>query len=195
LFPQSRRAILDLLYSHPDEAFYLRQIVDLAGLAVGQTQRELRRLAACGIVERSEQGRHVYFKANGQCPIFDELRGIVAKTTGAVVAIRSALGPLSDRIEVAFMFGSVARGDETRASDVDVMVLGRASFAETAAAVRTAERRLRREVNLTVYPVGEFRAKAEQGHSFLTRVINGKKVFIVGSEDELGALLAKPVDS
>jgi predicted nucleotidyltransferase len=195
LFPGSRRAILGLLFSHPDEAFYLRQIVDLAGLAVGQTQRELKRLTGCGIVTRSEQGRHVYFRANDKCPIFDELRGIVAKTTGAVVAIGGALEPLVDRIRLAFVFGSVARGEETRASDIDVMVIGEASFAELANAVHPVERSLRREVNLTVYPVREFRTKTREGHSFLTRVVSGKKVFMVGGEHELGALLAEPVDS
>jgi len=195
LFPGSRRAILGLLYSRPDEAFYLRQIVDLAGLAVGQTQRELKRLTGCGIVARSERGRHVYFQANEKCPIYDELRGIVKKTTGAVVAIGKALEPLADRIRLAFVFGSVARGEETRSSDIDVMVIGDARFAEVANAVHPAERSLRREINLAVYPVPEFSTKARAGHSFLTRVVNSKKVFMVGGEHELGALLAEPVDS
>jgi predicted nucleotidyltransferase len=195
LLPESRRAILGLLYSHPDEAFYLRQIVDLAGLAVGQTQRELKRLTGCGILERSEKGRHVYFQANEKCPIYDELRAIVAKTAGATAAIGRALEPLADRITLAFVFGSVARSEETRASDIDLMVIGDASLGELASAIRGPERVLRREVNLSVYPVREFTTKLRQGHSFLTRVIDGKKLFIKGSADELGALLAKPVDS
>ena len=195
LFPESRRAILGLLYSHPDEAFYLRQIVDLAGLAVGQTQRELKRLTGCGILERSEKGRHVYFKANEKCPIYDELRAIVAKTAGATAAVERALEPLADRITLAFVFGSVARSEETRASDIDLMVIGDASLGELASAIRGPERVLRREINLSVYPVREFTTKVRQGHSFLTRVIDGKKLFIKGSADELGALLAKPVDS
>jgi len=195
LFPESRRAILGLLFSHPDEAFYLRQVVDLAGLAVGQTQRELKRLTAAGIVERSEQGRHVYFRANRACPIYDELRGIAVKTTGAVAVIEAALAPLADRIVVAFVFGSVARGEENRASDIDLMVIGDASFAEVSSAVVGAERTLRREINLVVYPVREFQAKARQGHSFVARVIEGGKLFVGGSARELDALLEEPVDS
>lgn len=195
LFPESRRAILGLLFSHPDEAFYLRQVVDLAGLAVGQTQRELKRLTAAGIVERSEQGRHVYFRANRVCPIYDELRGIAVKTTGAVAVIEAALAPLADRIVVAFVFGSVARGEENRASDIDLMVIGDASFAEVSRAVLAAERTLRREINLVVYPVREFQAKARQGHSFVARVIVGGKLFVGGSARELDALLEEPVDS
>jgi predicted nucleotidyltransferase len=195
LFPESRRAILGLLYSHPDEAFYLRQIVDRAGLAIGQTQRELKRLTAAGIVERSERGRHVYFQANERCSIYDELKAIVAKTSGAAAAIAKGLEPLADRIRLAFVFGSVARSEQTRASDIDLMVVGEASFAEVASAIRNAEQLLRREINLTVYPVREFRARIQQGHSFLTRVIEGKKLFIMGGADELDALLAQPVGS
>ncbi len=195
LFPRSRRSILGLLYSHPGDAFYLRQIVDLTGLAMGQTQRELKRLTACGILERRERGRHVYFRANDRCPIHAELRGIVARTMGAGAAIGRALEPLSSRIAVALVFGSIARGEENRASDLDLMVIGDASFAEVARAVRAAERELRRDVNLAVYPAREFGAKVQQGHSFLTRVIDGKKLFIIGDEDDLGALSAQPLDS
>ena len=194
LFPESRRAILGLLLAHTDEAFYLRQIVDLTGLAIGQTQRELRRLTEAGIITRSEQGRHVYFRANEECPIFEELRGIAAKTTGATVAMRETLEPLAGRIETAFVFGSVARGEETSASDVDLMVIGDTTFAEVATAVRAAERVLRREVNLVVYPVREFQVKVREGHSFLARVMDSEKLFIVGSAHELDALLAEPVD-
>lgn len=195
LFPESRRAVLGLLYAHPDESFYLRQIVDLAGLAVGQTQRELKRLTEPGIVERTERGRHVYFRANERCPIYDELRGIIAKTTAGGAAIARGLEPLADRITVAFLFGSVARGQETRGSDIDVMVVGSASFAEVAGAVRAVEQQLRREISIVVYPVAEFKARVQQGHSFLTRVIEGEKIFIVGSQDELDELLAERVDT
>ena len=194
LFPESRRAILGLLFSHPDEAFYLRQVVDLTGLAVGQTQRELQRLTAAGIIERSEEGRHVYFRANEACPIYDELRGIAVKTTGVVAVLEAALAQLDDRTAVAFVFGSVARGEEKRASDVDLMVIGDASFAEVSSAIASAERALRREINLVVYPVREFQSKVQQGHSFVRQVIDGEKIFVEGSARELDALLAEPVD-
>ena len=195
LFPRSRRAILGLLYSHPDDEFYLRQIVDLTGLGMGQTQRELKLLTACGVLERLERGRHVYFRANDRCPIHAELRGIVARTMGAGAAIGRALEPLAGRIAVALVFGSVARGEENRASDLDLMVIGDASFAEVAKAVRTAEGELRRDVNLVVYPAREFGAKVQQGHSFLARVIDGLKLFIIGDEDDLDALSAQRLDS
>jgi predicted nucleotidyltransferase len=195
LFPESRRAILGLLFSRPDEAFYLRQIVELTGLAMGQTQRELHRLTTAGIIERSEQGRHVYFRASEACPIYNELRGIAVKTTGVAAAIEAALAPLLDRVSTAFVFGSIARGEENRHSDVDLMVIGDASFAEVSRAVVAAERELRREINLVVYPVREFQAKVRQAHSFVARVMDGDKLFVEGSARELDALLEKPLDS
>jgi uncharacterized protein len=189
LFPKTRRAVLALLYSHPDEVYYLRRIVDVTGLAMGQVQRELSLLCEAGIISRQESDRHVYFGADKRCPIYEELRGIVAKTMGAASVIREALGPLSSRIAVAFVYGSVARRDETSASDIDLMVTGEATFGEVAEAVRSMEARLCREVNVTVYPADELRAKALQGHHFIKQVLQQEKLFVIGGERELAALL------
>jgi predicted nucleotidyltransferase len=195
LFPKSRRAILGLLYSHPDEAYYLRQIVDLTGLAVGQVQRELNLLAGAGILTRTRQGRHIYFKVDDKCPVYSELRGIVRKTMGAGTVIGKALEKLSDRIRSAFIYGSVARAEEGRTSDIDVMVVGDATFAEVADAVRSAEHSIGREVNVTVYPVDELAVKVHAGHHFLKQVLSSDKLFLIGDEHELTALLEQSVDS
>lgn len=189
LFPRTRRAVLSLLYSHPDEAFYLRRIIDITGLAVGQVQRELRVLNDAGVISRFEKDRHVYFRADERCPIFYELRSIVRKTIGAAHTIRDGLEPLSSRIEVAFVYGSVARGSETSVSDLDLMVIGDATFAEVAEAVRDAEHRLRREINLTVYPPVELHQKYISGHHFVRQVVDHEKLFVIGDERELAALL------
>jgi predicted nucleotidyltransferase len=194
LFPKTRRAVLGLLYAHPDEAFYLREIVERTGLAVGQVQRELARLASAGILTRFEQGRHVYFRAERTCPVFEELRGIVLKTLGAVPMLRAALSGIEGRVVVAFIYGSVARYDEARSSDLDLMVVSEASFGEVAGALREPERLLMREVNVVVYPPHELVSKIQEEHHFLMQVINGEKVFIVGGQRELDALLAQPVD-
>jgi predicted nucleotidyltransferase len=194
LFPKTRRAVLGLLYSHPDEAFYLREIVDRIGLAVGQVQRELALLVSAGVVTRFEQGRHAYFRADESCVVFDELRGIVTKALGAASVLSTALSVLSDRVVVAFIFGSVARGEEVRSSDLDLMVVGDASFAEIAEAVREPERVLGRQVNISVYPPRELATKINEGHHFLAQVIRGEKVYVMGGPDELDAVLAQPVD-
>jgi predicted nucleotidyltransferase len=195
LFPKSRRAVLGLLYGQPDRAFYLREVVDLTGLGVGHVQRELKRLAEAGIIVRSEQGRHVYFQANEHCPVYAELRGIVTKTVGAVAVVREALAPLADRIVAAYVYGSVARGEEQQASDLDVMIIGDVTFSEVVDAVRTAEPKLHRNINPTVYPVDEFSQKLAARHHFITTVMQRDKVFVVGDEDEFRRLFEQPLDS
>ncbi|MHC4588079.1 MAG: nucleotidyltransferase domain-containing protein [Planctomycetota bacterium] len=195
LFPKSRRAVLGLLFGQPDRAFYLREVVDLTGLGVGHAQRELKRLTEAGIIVRSEQGRHVYFQANEHCPIYVELRGIVTKTVGAVAVVREALAPLADRIVAAYVYGSGARGVEQQTSDLDVMIIGDATFSEVVDAVRAAEPKLHRNINPTVYPVDEFTEKLAARHHFVTTVMKRDKVFVLGNEDEFRRLFDQPLDS
>jgi hypothetical protein len=194
LFPKARSAILGLLFSHPDRAFYLREIIALTGLGVGHVQRELRRLSRGGILRRSRQGRHVYFQADERCPVYEELRALVARTVGAVGLLGHALAPLADRIAIAFIYGSVARGEEQSESDLDLMVIGDVAFAEVVSAIRDVESRAGRAINPTVYPPQELRVKLAAGHHFLTSVVRGEKLFVVGNDDDLRSLLEKQLD-
>jgi predicted nucleotidyltransferase len=191
LFGKSRRAILALLYGHPDEEFYLRQIATVTGAGLGAVQREVSKLSKGGIIRRIVRGRHVYFQANKESPIFDELKGLVAKTVGIGDVLRDAFSPLADRIQLAFVYGSLARGDERRASDLDILVVGDVTFAEVTSAIGTAQEILRREINPTVYPLDEFQSKLQSGHQFLTTVVAGEKIFVIGDERELARLAQK----
>jgi len=191
LFSKTRRAILGLLYGHPDEAFYVRQLVRACGGGVGAVQRELRQLAEVGIVRRTTQGNQVYFQADPQCPVYEELRGLITKTAGVGDALRAALAPLADRIKIAFVHGSVAEGREDRQSDVDLVVVGDATFAEVVEAVGPAQDAARREVNPAVYSSEEFRAKVAAGHHFLTRVIRKRKLLLIGDQRELEGLASQ----
>lgn len=186
--------MLGLFFGHPGEAFYLREVVRNTGLGVGQVQRELARLGKGGLLRRWNQGMHVYFQADPGCPIYGELRILVTKTSGAAGTLRSALLPLADRVRVAFVFGSVARGTETKASDVDLLIIGGVSLSEVVRAIRSAQSDLRREINPTVYGVKEARAKAAAGGSFLHRVLRQPRVFVLGDEHELARLLAERLD-
>lgn len=192
LFSKARREVLGLLFGHPDRGFYLREIVELTGLGVGHVQRELRQLTDGGIVRRTTQGRHVYFQADPACPVFEELRSIVRKTLGATALLREALS--ASPISAAFIYGSVARGEEKQASDLDLMVIGDATLRQIADAVRPVEREIGREINPTVYPAHEFRSKLAAGNHFLKTVIMGEKVFVVGGPRELRALLEERLD-
>jgi predicted nucleotidyltransferase len=188
LFSGSRRSILVLLYGHADEQFYLREITRLAGTGVGATQRELRQLSEAGLIEGIRRGHQTYYCANRKNPIFGELKSILAKTSGIRDILHEVLAPLADRIRLAFVYGSIARGEERSASDVDLMIVGEVSFADVVSALRQSEAKLAREVNPTVYGSSEFREKLAGKNHFLSTVAKEKKLFVIGDEREFRRL-------
>jgi len=191
LFGKTRRAVLSLLYSHVDDAFYLRQIVRAAGVGVGAVQRELKELSDAGIIRRIVRGRQVYYQANPQCPVFEELKILVTKTVGIAGILQTALAPLADRIRVAAIYGSVARSEEHRGSDVDLLVVGKVKFAEIVSALDQAQKTINREINPTIYPAGQFRSKLLAGHHFLNTIMGKPILFLIGDERELARLAKK----
>ena len=191
LFSKTRQVLLGLLYARADEEHLQESLIQLAGLGRGTVQRELEFLARAGVVRRTLRGRQVYFQANPESPIYAELRGLVVKTGGVADALRAALVPLAERIQVAFIYGSVAKGQERRASDVDVMVIGEVSFADASEALGGAQKSIGREVNPSVYAPTDFRAKLIAKHHFLGSVMKGEKIFLIGDERELARLAKK----
>ncbi len=188
LFGSVRRDVLALLLGRPDERFYLREILRAAGGGSGAVQRELKQLVDAGLLTRETRGHQVYFSANREAAVFPELQAIVEKTTGAVDVLRTTLAPFLGRIDVALVYGSVATGRATVRSDVDLLIVGKASLQEVVPALRQAEQRLGREVNPSMYPVREFREKLKRGLPFLKRILAGPKVFVVGDDRELARL-------
>ncbi len=189
LFGAAKQAVLRLLFEHADERFYQRQIVRELGVGSGAVQRELRRLADCGILVRSVEGRQTYYQANRDSPVFDDLRGLIRKTFGIAGVLQTSLATLGRRIRLAFVYGSIASHAEGAGSDVDVMVVGdHIGLAETVSALRTAQHELRREVNPTVYRTDEFRRKLVAGQHFVSSVVAGPKIFLIGDERELARL-------
>jgi predicted nucleotidyltransferase len=191
LFGKSMRAILATLYGRPDEEFYLRELARVAATAPSSLQRDLAALAGAGIVLRALRGHQVYFRANRACPVFDELRGLVVKTFGVADVLKQALQPLSDSIDAAFVYGSVARGEERAASDIDLFVVGVVSFGDVIEALSPAQRTLGRELNPTVFPPAEFAGKVRENNHFVTTVLAEKKLFVIGSENELESVARK----
>lgn len=185
MFGKTRRAVLALLFTHPTERFYLRQIVRLTSEGLGPIQRELKALTQAGIVTRRKEGRQVYFQASNSSPIFPELKSLIIKTAGIADVLREAIEPLAHRIEFAFVYGSFAAGEERETSDVDVMVIGDVGTRGLVSAFRTAQRTLGREINPSVYPLNEFRDKLKSGHSFLKRVTVGPVIMLHGDENGL----------
>jgi len=189
LFGKTRRAVLSLLYTHPDKAFRMREVADAAGAGQGSVQRELRRLTEAGILLRKVKGKRVSYQANRDCPIFAELQSLMVKTAGVADVLRAALLDLADRIDVAFIYGSVANRDFRASSDVDVLVVGAVAFAELVSALNPTQEMLRREVNPSVYPMEEFRRRLKEGNHFLTTVVREPKVFLIGEDHDLRRLV------
>lgn len=189
LFGKTRRALLALLLMRCDEEFYLRQIVAEAHTGLGATQRELAALVGSAIIERKEKGKKIFYQANNRSPIFKELRSLLTKTVGAGEAVKKALRPLKDRIEIAFLYGSAAEGAfRGRESDIDLMVIGQASFSELSSVLRSAEELLEREINPSVYTTKEFKKKIFAKQSFILNVLKRPKVYLFGGERELTEL-------
>lgn len=184
LFSKNRRAVLALLYGHPDRDFYLRQIAKTTGGGHGAVQRELKALSDAGILRRTVRDKQVYFQANSECPVFGELKSLIVKTVGVADVLKAALAPLADRIEIALIYGSVARIEQKRHSDVDLLVVGDVTFREVVAALTDAQSQLRREVNPVVHAPDEFKAKLAAGHHFLTCVLKTETVYLIGDEHE-----------
>jgi len=191
LFGHTRGTLLAMLYGHAGQSFYLRQLVRAVGAGHGALQRELKHLTDMGLIVRRAQGNQVLYQANSQSPIFSEIRSLITKTVGTHDVIRSALVSLGSEIQIAFVYGSVANQKERAGSDVDLMVLGNVAFSDVVSALSPAERVLGREINPTVFPVSEFRSKLAAGNHFLRSVMKQKKLFVLGTENELAKLASK----
>lgn len=188
LFPRTRQSILALLFGNPDERFYVSDIARRAGDARGQVQRELVRLARSGLILREPQANQVYFRANPASAIYHELATLVAKTFGIADILRAALAGLADRIDIAFIYGSVARAEQRATSDVDVLIVGEVLLSELDPRLSQAETRLGRKVSPTVLDRKTFRKRAADQDHFLKSVLAGPKIFLVGDAAKLKSL-------
>jgi len=186
LFGQTRAAVLSVLYGHVGKSYYLRQLSRLTDIALGPVQREMRQLVAAGLVTKKTVGAQTLYSANKRSPVFREIKGLVTKTVGMHDFLANALEPLEGEINLAFVYGSVARSRETDESDVDLMVVGRAEFDQVVERLGDAEKTLDREINPTVYSIREFGKKVRG--NFLKTVLADKKLFIIGDEDDLREL-------
>lgn len=196
LFPAYRRSILGLLFMRPDESFHGREVARRTGLPAGTLTRELKRLAGAGLLQREARGNQILYRANRASPIFDEIASILRKTSGFADELKRALEPLTDKIRVALVFGSMAQGTQAEGSDIDVLVIGDADFGSVVDALYPTQKTLGREVNPKVFSVHEWSSKLKAGSAFTTDVLRKPRVFLVGDEDELaGAGRTKPGSS
>jgi DNA-binding transcriptional ArsR family regulator len=191
LLPATRQEILGAVLLQPEREWYLSDLAAHLRRTPSSLQRDLARLTGAGILRRRRDGNRVYFQADSDCPIFPELRQILIKTAGLADVLRDVLTPFRDRIRVAFVHGSVARGEEASGSDVDLLVIGRVGLANLARPLREASRQLGRTVNPTVYSPEEFAQKASGAHHFVSKVIARPKLFVMGDENDLGEVVGR----
>jgi predicted nucleotidyltransferase len=189
LFSKTQRQVLSLLFGQTGKSFYSKEIVDLAGVGIGTVHRELEKLSGCGLLTIKRIGNQKHYQANPASPIFKELKGIVRKTFGLADPLRIALGQYIDKIKVAFIYGSIAKGTDTTESDIDLMLISdQLAYPDLFASISELEKQLGRQINPTIYTGEEFRKKLKSESNFVIRVIEQPKIFLIGSEDDIPAV-------
>jgi uncharacterized protein len=187
LFGKTQQAVLALLFGQPDRSFYLRQISMAAGTGTSQVQKELDNLTRAGLILREPKGNQVWFQANPHSPVFPELKSLVAKTFGIADVVREALKPFARKIGIAFIYGSVARGEHDISSDVDVLVVGAIAPSKLAPAQTELRDVLGRRISLVVYDDTEFRKHVKNREAFIRNVLSQPRIWLVGAESNLAA--------
>ena len=188
LFSKTQRKLLGLLFGHPDRSYFANEIVRHANSGIGAVQRELERLTRVGLLTVEAVGNQKHYRVNRASPVFEELRGLVNKTFGVTDVLRDVLAPLSDKISAAFVYGSLAKGTDTAASDIDLMVVSSSlTYADLFAALEPATTVLGRTVNPSVYTPKELARRMKQGNAFVKRVLAQQKLWLIGSDDDLAA--------
>lgn len=188
LFGGYRQRVLSLLLLQPEQRFHVRELARQTETAPGTLHRELAKLAEAGLLLRESRGNQVLYQANRACPVFEELAGLFRKTSGAVAVLQQALQGLAPQIRFALLFGSMARGTETPGSDVDVLVIGNAGFAEVVKALYPAQELLHREINPVVYGEGEYITRLRDKEPLLLEVLARPRLFLMGNEYDFAEL-------
>jgi predicted nucleotidyltransferase len=186
LFTETQQKVLGLLYGQPDRSFYTKEILRLTGMGVATIKRELDRMLAAGILRMTRIGNQHHYQANPQCPIYAELLVIVKKTFGVTEVIRRALEPLVGKIDRAFIFGSVASGKETATSDIDLLIIGDAGFAEVVSALYPVQETLSREVNPKIYRKEEWTRMKNAKDAIVSEVMAKPHMEVIGGGDGPG---------
>ena len=185
LFPTIRAGVLSATMLQPEHWWYMTELARHLETSPSSLQRELESLVSVGLLLRRQDGRRTYYKANADSPLFRDLHGLLDKTSGLIPALTTTLKSFDDRIELAFLYGSVARGEEHSASDVDLAIVGTLKQIDLLPALRKLEDRFHREVNVTLFSPEEFRRKLAAEDHFLYSVLKGKTIPLKGTLNEL----------
>jgi predicted nucleotidyltransferase len=184
-----RTRVLSALLLNPDAAWHVRELARRIDALPSSTNRELIKLADAGLLLRQQVGNQVHYRANRDSPIFAELAGILRKTTGIATMLADALQPILGQIQCALIFGSVARGEETTHSDVDILVVGDVSFGAVIEVLYPIQEKIQREINPVVYRPADFIAKLSSNNTWAREVVERPKLFLIGDADDFAKLV------
>jgi len=188
LFSKTQQSVLALLFGHPEQSFYTNEIIKRSGSGSGAVQRELSRLVRSGLVTVKSVGSQNHYQANPKAPVFAELCAIVNKTVALVEPLKTVLQPFIDNIELAFVYGSVAKKTDTAFSDIDLMIISDSlAYADVFPVLERVADKLQRSVQPTIYSMNELTIKIQSDRSFIRRVLEQPKIWIIGQESELPA--------
>lgn len=188
LFTHTQQRVLGALFGAPGRSLSVSELIQRTGAGSGAVQREVARLAGSGLLAVESIGRQKRYRANPEAPIYAELVGIVRKTFGLAAPLREALSPFGPAVRAAFVFGSVAKGEDTGRSDIDLLVLSDTlAYGELMAALEPVSEALGRRVNPTLYTVEDFTARRRSGQTFLARVMAQPRIWVIGGEHALPA--------
>lgn len=182
-----RIELLNIFFVFPEKDFYLRELARITGEDYKNISLELKNLEKLELVNSRKDGNRKYFHLNKSFLLYHELKSIFLKTKGAVGLLKDALSGLKG-IKTAFLYGSFASGTENEKSDIDLMIIGNISVDNILKQLRELEKRLGREINSTVYDVSEIKRRIKQKDSFVSQVLSGSKIMLIGTEDDLRRL-------
>ncbi|MDH5515274.1 MAG: nucleotidyltransferase domain-containing protein [Gammaproteobacteria bacterium] len=187
LFTKTQQRVLGLLYGKPDRSFYTNEIVRWADMGRGTISRELSRLVSAGLLVASREGNQHHYRANPDNPVYRELVGIVRKTFGIADVIRAALAQVDDQVNWAFVYGSIAKGEDSASSDIDLLVVTESlAYTDLMKILADAEQLLDRPINPSIYTIEQIKDKVHERNAFLCRVMEQPKLWVKGSEDDIG---------
>ena len=188
LFTKSQQRVLGVVMGNPARSFYANEIIARAGAGTGAVQRELARLEGAGLIRVTRVGNQKHYQANVDAPVFSALHELVLKTSGLADVLRGALAPVSHTIDAAFVYGSVARGQDNAGSDVDLMIVSDdLTYPDLFAHLEEASRRLDRSVNPTIYTRAELEKRIRARNAFIVRVLEQPRIWLIGGDEDLTA--------
>lgn len=185
LFKDCRRRVLGLLLLHPDQRYHVREIARLTFTVAGTVNKELRKLAEAGLLLKEKQGNQLYYQANSNCIVFEELASLLRKTSGLAEVLAEALLPQAETIKAAFVFGSIASGKAGNDSDIDLCVIGDVDYTELVKLLYPCQSVLRREINPKCFSREEWLQQKDSESAFIRELMEKPVINIIGDRDDL----------